>query len=129
MNYKVPDFGTDGDIKSTFNSLNKAEKITGNPWNYVHPGKDAKKIPDYRTPDLGLDGDVIGTEASIAHVEKTTGKKNGLQFRMKMVSGSCQSHSRTSPTATRVLFSWRVIPFAPLLDVKRPRSSQPTCTP
>ena len=75
MNYKVPDFGTDGDIKSTFNSLNKAEKITGNPWNYVHPGKDAKKIPDYRTPDLGLDGDVIGTEASIAHVEKTTGKK------------------------------------------------------
>jgi hypothetical protein len=75
MNYKVPDFGTDHDIKQTFNSLSRAEKITNNTWNYVHPGKDAKKIPDYRTPDLGLDGDVIGTEASIAHVEKTTGKK------------------------------------------------------
>lgn len=61
MNYKVPDFGMDHHIKDTFNSLAKAEKITNNTWNYVHPGKDAKKIPDYRTPDLGLDGDVVGT--------------------------------------------------------------------
>jgi hypothetical protein len=75
MNYKVPDFGMDNHIKETFNSLAKAEKITNNTWNYVHPGKDAKKIPDYRTPDLGLDGDVVGTQASIAHVEKTSGKK------------------------------------------------------
>jgi hypothetical protein len=75
MNYKVPDFGTDHDIKSTFNSLAKAEKITNNTWDYIHPGKDAKKIPDYRIPDLGLDGDVVGTAASIAHVEKTSGKK------------------------------------------------------
>lgn len=75
MNYKVPDFGIDHDVHNTFKNLEVAEKTTNHTWDYVHPGKDAKKIPDYRTPDLGLDGDVIGTAASIAHVEKTSGHK------------------------------------------------------
>jgi hypothetical protein len=34
MNYFVPDFGRDHEVSTTFNSLKKAENITGHEWFY-----------------------------------------------------------------------------------------------
>lgn len=59
VNYFVPNFGLDHDIKNTAVDLDVAEKSVGHNWIY----KDPKKAPagpptNYFVPDFGVDHDV-----------------------------------------------------------------------
>lgn len=68
LNYFVPNFGVDKDIKHNWSSLDWAENYLKHKWNYV---KDNSKPPpkDYPVPDFGLDEDVVTTQANIGKAE------------------------------------------------------------
>lgn len=69
INYFVPNFGRDRDVKQTDASLAWAEKNRGHQWNYKKPGK-KEADPDFRIPDFGLDQDVVWTQENIDLVSK-----------------------------------------------------------
>ena len=68
MNYKVPNFGVDGDVLETQKSLKVAEKENGHklkasfkkPW---HPSS-------YPVPNFGVDSDIVDTQNHIKMAEK-----------------------------------------------------------
>lgn len=76
MDYFVPNFGIDGSIQSTFDSLAVAEKITGHHWQFVDP-KDRPKPPptDYAVPNFGVDADIKMTQEEIGAAEKKLNHK------------------------------------------------------
>jgi len=76
MDYFVPNFGVDGNIASTFESLAVAEKITGHHWQWVDP-KDRPKPPpvDYKVPNFGEDADIKMTQEEITAAEKKLNHK------------------------------------------------------
>ena len=71
IDYFVPNFGVDGDVRETKRSLANAEKALGHKFqqNFVAP----KKEKPYTVPDFGLDEDVVNTQAHIAAQEKVHG--------------------------------------------------------
>jgi hypothetical protein len=69
MNYFVPNFGRDRDIKATDLSLAWAERSLNRTWNYK-PKKEEKKNTDFRIPDFGLDEDIVDTQSNIANAQK-----------------------------------------------------------
>ena len=70
IDYFVPNFGKDKDVKATDLSLAWAEKHRGHVWNYVKPDKKPEADPDFRIPDFGLDEDVVWTQENIANQQK-----------------------------------------------------------
>ena len=76
MDYFVPNFGIDGGIQSTFDSLAVAEKITGHKWVYVDPKDRPKPDPtDYPVPNFGMDADIKMTQEQIESAEKKLNHK------------------------------------------------------
>ena len=81
VNYFVPDFGVDEDIKATQNNAKKAEKSLNHTMHasFKKPKEDPK---DYFVPNFGVDGDIsdslANTEAaenSLGHVMQASFKK------------------------------------------------------
>ena len=73
VDYAVPNFGQDHDIKHSMSNLSNAEKKLGT-WK-VNTGKKAPGPPqDYFVPNFGLDKDIKDTQAHIAQQEKKHGK-------------------------------------------------------
>lgn len=73
MDYFVPNFGKDHQIKQTHESLDWAENSLRHRWVYVKP--DPKKDPpkDYFVPNFGVDEDVAWTQKNIADASKNLG--------------------------------------------------------
>merc|ERR1712224_851832 len=71
MNYFVPNFGSDGVINQSFDSLAWAEKNQGHKW-VVDPNWKKKKGPpqNYFVPNFGVDEDIKIAQANIADSEK-----------------------------------------------------------
>ena len=71
MDYPVPNFGLDKDIRTTYSSLDTAENIRRHRW-VLENGWNKKKEEnlDYPVPDFGLDEDVVATQSHIANQEK-----------------------------------------------------------
>jgi hypothetical protein len=62
MNYFVPQFGIDNQIRTTIENTDLAEKITGHKWNWVDPKHRPKPdAVDYFVPNFGVDQDVKDT--------------------------------------------------------------------
>lgn len=70
MNYFVPNFGTDHDIKDNFDDIKIAEGIVGHNWHFhfekppVNPAK--KTLYDDHPP---LDSDIIDSVANLKNTE------------------------------------------------------------
>jgi hypothetical protein len=56
MDYFVPDFGVDQDIKDSHNGLKEAEKITKTKWEWK---AQPPAIESYPVPDFGVDEEII----------------------------------------------------------------------
>jgi hypothetical protein len=69
MNYFVPNFGSDRDINTSFNSLEWAEKNLKHDWVVDFKKKDKLKR-DYFVPNFGVDDDIKMTQAHVAEQEK-----------------------------------------------------------
>jgi len=72
MDYKVPHFGRDKDINTTWSSLDWAEATLDHKFNPISK-KDLKKEEhpvNYMVTDFGLDEDVVTTQKNIADQEK-----------------------------------------------------------
>lgn len=78
VDYFVPNFGQDGDIRETFNSLGKAEKIEKHKW-IVKPQQLKKKEEypvDYPVANFGIDRDIALTNEHMKYAEKKLGVKS-----------------------------------------------------
>lgn len=71
MNYFVPNFGVDQEIKDYDNSLAIAESQTGHKFN----PKKLEDVPkkDYKVPNFGVDQDIIDATENISNAEDTLG--------------------------------------------------------
>jgi len=71
MNYFVPNFGRDGTINQSFDSLAWAEKEQNHKW-VVDPNWKKKKGPklDYFVPNFGVDEDIKIAQSNVADAEK-----------------------------------------------------------
>lgn len=71
MNYFVPNFGKDKNVKETWSSLDWAERHRNHRW-ILAPDWDKKKdeFEDFRVPDFGLDEDVVDTQSNLKLSEK-----------------------------------------------------------
>jgi len=81
MDYPVPNFGRDGDVIGTYNSLDVAENMRRHRWNLS--AEDLKKKDDDPVKyngDPNLDDDIIGTQDHLATAEKTLGKWEWVQL-------------------------------------------------
>jgi hypothetical protein len=69
MDYFVPNFGVDSDIKKTANSLKAAESEVGHTFqaSFAQP---AGHPVDYFVPNFGVDSDIVTTNKNIATTEK-----------------------------------------------------------
>ena len=80
LDYPVPNFGQDRDIKANFNSLEKAEKIVNHHWDFhfekpgpVNPAK--KTLYNYAPT---LDEDIVVSQNNLANTEDILGHKYNL---------------------------------------------------
>ena len=73
IDYFVPNFGKDREVRWTDSSLAWAEKNRGHVWNYIKPDKKPEADPDFRIPDFGLDEDVVWTQENIDNQQKVLG--------------------------------------------------------
>jgi len=73
MDYFVPNFGRDGDMMNTDNSLAAAEGITGHVWNWAETKKKVAADPVIY-PNDPLDEDVIDTMGHVEQQEALHGK-------------------------------------------------------
>ena len=71
IDYFVPNFGVDVDIKATQKHIKDSEKKLDHVWTPVK--LDDPHPQDYKVPDLGLDKDIIDAGESIKSSEETLG--------------------------------------------------------
>ena len=73
VDYKVPNFGVDFDIKATQKHIKDTEKKFKHKWT---PKKKTKSFAvDYKVPNFGLDKDILDANASIKSTEKKLKKQ------------------------------------------------------
>lgn len=76
MNYFVPNFGKDHDIKRTHESLEWAEKDLKHKWVFKgYPDKKKDHPKDYPVPNFGVDEDIAWTQKNIEDASKNLGHK------------------------------------------------------
>ena len=80
VNYHVPSYGADRDMKLTMENLKLAEQEVG------HKLKSSFKKPkshpmNYKVPNFGVDGDVLETQKSLKVAEKENGHKLKASFK------------------------------------------------
>ena len=78
VDYAVPNFGMDKQIKSSFKSLEDAEAKLGF-WNIkLKPDPEPKR--NYFVPDFGMDGDIKDSLKNLGDQEKVHGAMNPSTF-------------------------------------------------
>jgi len=73
MNYFVPNFGKDKNVKETWSSLDWAENSRKHQWKLPADWdkKKDKEFEDFRIPNFGLEEDIVATQGNIAKAEKS----------------------------------------------------------
>jgi hypothetical protein len=71
MNYFVPNFGVDSDIKDSFADTLQSEKNLKHQWIPINKKDLPKGHPvDYKVANFGVDHDIVATQAHVAQQEK-----------------------------------------------------------
>ena len=76
MDYDVPDFGLDHEIRYTQNNIANTEKSMKHKLNFMNdpvPPKDQDRPINYKVPDFGVDEDVKNTQYNIGNAENSLG--------------------------------------------------------
>jgi hypothetical protein len=82
VNYSVPDFGVDQDIKNVSGAIAQSEKKLNKKLHADFGATDSNVATprNYVVPDFGKDQDIIRTQGSISQSEKVLGKKMKADF-------------------------------------------------
>ena len=88
VDYYVPNFGQDDDVKSSLNFASQAEVDREHPW-VIIPKKDQPKPHpmDYYVPNFGRDKDIDSSDHSLQVAEKQLGHQWDFKFTEKKDNG------------------------------------------